>query len=83
MYRIRLMKYSITTGGIIMKKSILAFSLALSMLIGIVCFAIPASAARLAPYLSQYEEVAIPADDDIAWSYNNIAIWLVFLPFDF
>ncbi len=58
-----------------MKKSLSALILALGLIAVIACFAIPASAARLAPYLSQYDEVEIPADEDIAWSYNNIAIW--------
>ncbi len=59
-----------------MKKTILALVLALSVLAGIACFIVPASAARLAPYLKQYEEVAKPADADrILMPNNSIAIW--------
>jgi hypothetical protein len=60
----------------IMKKTILALVLALSVLAGIACFIVPASAARIAPYLNKYEEVAAPAEaDKILMPSNNIAIW--------
>jgi hypothetical protein len=46
------------------------------VLAGIACFVVPASAARIAPYLNKYEEVAAPAEaDKILMPSNNIAIW--------